>query len=87
MRKIVSVIGEPGTGKTTLFRKFIEKYKEWHETLLIGIRSVFANSKDPEAFAYTLMLIIDGLVVQEVLLNNSFDENRLVRFMMDLGEK
>lgn len=83
----IFLINECLGGKEVLRSKFIEKYKEWHETLLIGIRSVFANSKDPEAFAYTLMLIIDGLVVQEVLLNNSFDENRLVRFMMDLGEK
>ena len=26
MRNIIAVVGEPGTGKTTLFRKFIEKY-------------------------------------------------------------
>lgn len=27
MRKLIAVIGEPGTGKTTLFRKFMEGYK------------------------------------------------------------
>lgn len=27
MRKIICLIGEPGTGKTTLFRKFMENYK------------------------------------------------------------
>ena len=26
MRKLLAVIGEPGTGKTTLFRKFMEDY-------------------------------------------------------------
>jgi dephospho-CoA kinase len=26
MRRIIALIGEPGTGKTTLFRKFIEQY-------------------------------------------------------------
>ena len=28
MRKIIAVGGQPGTGKTTLFRKFIDNY-EW----------------------------------------------------------
>ena len=30
MRKIIAVGGQPGTGKTTLFRKFIENY-EWRK--------------------------------------------------------
>ena len=30
MRKIIAVGGSPGTGKTTLFRKFMEKY-EWEK--------------------------------------------------------
>jgi broad-specificity NMP kinase len=28
MRKVIAVGGQPGTGKTTLFRKFIDNY-EW----------------------------------------------------------
>ena len=31
MRRILGLVGEPGTGKTSLFRKFIEQYK-WENT-------------------------------------------------------
>lgn len=65
--------------------KFIEKYREWRATLLIGIKKVFRQVDDPEAFAYTLMLMIDGLVVQEILKDDSFDEKRLVQFAKSWG--
>ena len=39
MRKIMAISGEPGTGKTSLMRKFMEKYK-WEE--LEGVKLVNA---------------------------------------------
>lgn len=83
----IFLINECLGGNEILRHKFIEKYREWRATLLIGVQNVFAKVKDPEAYAYTLMLILDGLVVQEVLHDDTFDESRLVGLMMDLGDK
>ena len=83
----IFLINECLGGNEILRTKFIEKYREWRSTLLIGVKKVFAHLEDDEAFAYTLMLIIDGLVVQEILHDNGFDENRLVKIMMNVGDK
>ncbi|MDD3207051.1 MAG: TetR/AcrR family transcriptional regulator [Erysipelotrichia bacterium] len=83
----IFLINECLGGNEILRAKFIEKYREWRSTLLIGVKKVFAHLEDDEAFAYTLMLIIDGLVVQEILQDNGFDENRLVKIMMNVGDK
>ncbi|MDY0345287.1 MAG: TetR/AcrR family transcriptional regulator [Bacilli bacterium] len=81
----IFLINECLGGNETLRNKFIEKYREWRETLLIGVRKVFANVDDPEAFAYTLMLIIDGLVVQEIIHGEAYDESRLVHIAKKWG--
>jgi AcrR family transcriptional regulator len=81
----IFLINECLGGNGVLRRKFIEKYREWRETLLFGIKKVFASVEDPEAFAYTLMLVIDGLVVQEILKDDSIDERRLVKFAKSWG--
>ncbi|MDD3938998.1 MAG: hypothetical protein PHU55_04525 [Bacilli bacterium] len=51
----------------------------------MGIKNVFRSVDDPEAFAYTLMLVIDGLVVQEILQDDAIDEKRLARFAKSWG--
>lgn len=83
----IFLINECLGGNDALRIKFIEKYREWRKTLMIGVNKVFKNLVDPESFAYTLMLIIDGLVVQEILQENTFDENRLVSMMLKIGNK
>jgi broad-specificity NMP kinase len=44
MRKILAVIGRPGVGKTTLFKKFIED-KEWEKQELIKLVPSLYNKK------------------------------------------
>lgn len=46
MRKVIAVIGEPGTGKTTLFRKFIEKYNWVNEEPVKLVYSMYCKEKD-----------------------------------------
>ncbi|NCA95011.1 MAG: TetR/AcrR family transcriptional regulator [Epsilonproteobacteria bacterium] len=81
----IFLINECLGGNEILRMKFIEKYREWRETLLVGIKNVFRFVDDPEAFAYTLMLVIDGLVVQEILQDDAIDEKRLARFAKSWG--
>jgi AcrR family transcriptional regulator len=81
----IFLINECLGGDESLRSKFIEKYHEWQETLFFGVQRVFANVEDPEAYAYALMLIIDGLVIQEILNGQDFNNERLLKIMMKAG--
>ncbi len=77
MRKIIAVIGRPGSGKTTLFRKFIED-KEWENQELVKLVPSLYNEKldlhilgkyeDGEVFAGTdrLSMCCQPVVVEFV---------------------
>lgn len=66
--------------------KFKEKWNEWRKNIEQGVKEVFPNIQDAEMYAHILMLIIDGLVVQESLQEDSLDYNKLVNFMKKVGE-
>jgi len=70
----------------TLRLKFKEKWTEWRKNIEIGVKEVFPKMQDPEMYAHLLMLIIDGLVVQESLQEHSIDNDKLVIFMRKVGE-
>jgi len=61
-------------GNKKLLEKYKTLYQEWKKNIVIGTKQVFKNVKDAEAFSQLILLIIDGLIVQEVLENN--DENK-----------
>lgn len=46
MRKILALIGEPGTGKTTLFRKFIEQYTWEKREEIKLVNTMYCKDKD-----------------------------------------
>lgn len=54
-------------GNKDLLEQYKLMYKKWKENLKIGTKQVFKNIKDAEAFSTLILLIIDGLVIQEVL--------------------
>lgn len=81
----IFLINECMSENESLKQKFIEKYAEWRSVLLLGVKNVFKDAKDPEAVSYLLMLIIDGLVVQEVLQGPNFDERRLIEAVKTMG--
>jgi len=82
----IFLINECMSENETLKKKFLEKYSEWRSALLLGVKNVFAESDDPEALAYLLMLLLDGLVMQEVLQAPSFDESRLIAVVKKMGK-
>lgn len=57
-------------GNETLLQQYKAMYQTWRENLKIGTNQVFKNVKDGETFSTLILLIIDGLVVQEVLGNS-----------------
>jgi len=91
MRKILAVIGRPGVGKTTLFRKFIE-HKEWEKQELVKLVPSLYNKEldlhilgkyeDGEVFAGTdrmSMAVMPAAVefVKSVNSNIIFEGDRL----------
>lgn len=82
----IFLINECMSENESLKKKFLEKYSEWQAALLLGVKNVFRESEDPEALAYVLMLLLDGLVMQEVLQAPSFDEARLIAVVKKMGK-
>ncbi len=72
------LINECLSGNQLIRERYIEKWAEWRETLAKGVRSVFPTDKDPDATAYILMLIIDGLLVQEGIQASDWPLERLI---------
>jgi AcrR family transcriptional regulator len=79
------LINECMSENDALRKKFLEKYREWQDALLMGVKRVFATHPDPEAIAYLTLLLLDGMIVQEVLGAPIFDQSRLVNVMKHLG--
>lgn len=72
------LINECLSGNHIIRDRYIEKWDEWRATLAKGVRSVFPADKDPDATAYILMLIIDGLLVQEGIQAGDWPLERLI---------
>ena len=79
------LINECLSGNQLIRDRFIEKWDEWRDTLAKGVRSVFPSDQDPDATAYILMLIIDGLLVQEGIQASDWPLERLKKKKKKLG--
>ncbi len=64
-----------------LKEKYNSLWKSWQVMLNDGVKQVFPDVEDPEAFSYMLMLIIDGLTVREVLEDETDLDSRLVALL------
>ena len=64
-----------------LKEKYNSLWKSWQVMLNDGVKQVFPDVEDPEAFSYMLMLIIDGLTVREVLEDETDLDSRLVTLL------
>jgi len=69
-------------GSNPAFRKrYNELWVEWKETIVLGLKQVFPKLINTETDAYLIMLIIDGLVVQEVLESKDDYKDRIVKLI------
>ena len=82
----VFLVNECLKGNDTLRNKFNELWNEWHKILQVGIIQAFKNEKEAEDIAYLLMVIIDGLAIQEVMQNQAIKEEKIITLIKKLGE-
>ena len=83
----IFLVNECIKGNDVLRNKFNELWNEWHKILQLGIKKAFNNEQESEDIAYLLMLIIDGLAIQEVLQNQTISEQRIIGLMKKIGER
>lgn len=63
----IYLINECASGKPHLKEQYISLWESWREKLEIGIKQVFKDNVDEKIMSYLLMVIIDGLTIQQVL--------------------
>lgn len=74
-------------GNKELLSKYSKLYKTWQESLKVGIKQVFPNVKDADSFASLLMMVVDGLVVQEVLkLDKNINEIKIKELLKEFAK-
>jgi AcrR family transcriptional regulator len=83
----IYLIGECMRGNENLRKQFTTLWKEWQKKLEQGLDKVLPQEADKEAYAYYLMLIIDGLTVQEALSNPDVGLNERMKQIVLKGEK
>ena len=81
----IFIINQCMSDNPTLKQRFIDKYGQWRHELKKGVINVFPNINNPEAFASLLLMIIDGLVVQEVLGLPQVDATELIKLVKAAG--
>ena len=82
----IFLVNECIKGNDTLRNKFNEMWNEWHQILQLGIVQTFKKQEEAEDVAYLLMLIIDGLAMQEVLQSKTIKEEKIIALIKKLGE-
>lgn len=83
----IFLVNECIKGNDKLRNKFNELWNEWHKTLELGVKQTFKNEQEAEDIAYLLMLIIDGLAIQEVMQTKTINEEKIIILMKRLGEE
>ncbi|MDD3106486.1 MAG: TetR/AcrR family transcriptional regulator [Bacilli bacterium] len=82
----IFLVNECLKGNDTLRNKFNELWNEWHKILQVGIIQAFKSEKEADNIAYLLMVIIDGLAIQEVMQNQEIKEEKIISLIKKLGE-
>ena len=74
-------------GNESLRKRYTELWDSWQDKLEEGLAASFPEEEDRKTYAYLLMLIIDGLTVQEALDNSDTALNERVKTLLTKGEK
>jgi AcrR family transcriptional regulator len=77
----IYLINECVKSNKTLSNKYRDLWNSWEKKIETGIKTYFPTIKDYEAFAYLIMLLTDGLSVQEALGNSQNLDQRLIALL------
>lgn len=80
------IINECIKEKKLLKSQYIDLSNKWKEKLKEGIKKTFNNIDNIDQYASLLMLVIDGLAVQEVL-GNSINNYELIKLLVKIGNE
>jgi AcrR family transcriptional regulator len=71
----------------SLRTEYLRMWDEWKSTIEEGLRFFFPSIKNPKTLSYLIMLLTDGLTVQEALMSKSDDEEDLIKMIGKLKEE
>lgn len=84
----IYIVNECMRGNKSLRDRYVELWESWERKILEGIAKVFPDTKDKEGFAYTLMLLIDGMVMEEALSHDDEEmAERMKSIVLEKGAK
>jgi len=66
-RMQIYIVNECMRGNEALRQRFVELWESWEKKLLEGLKRVYPEKTDKEGLAYIIMLILDGMVMEEAL--------------------
>lgn len=74
-------------GNAELQKQYTKLYKIWQDNLKIGIKQVFPKVKEKDTLASLLMMIVDGMIFQELLkLETNVNENKIKELIKRLSK-
>src|SRR5574344_432345 len=63
----IYLVNECMRGNSELKSRYVELWESWQQKLLEGVKKVFPQNEDQAGLAYTMMLILDGMVMEDAL--------------------
>jgi len=66
-RMQIYMVNECMRGNEALRQRYVELWESWEKKLLEGLKRVYPDKTDKEGLAYIIMLILDGMVMEEAL--------------------
>ena len=63
----IYMVNECMRGNESLRRRYVELWESWEKKLMEGLKRVFPEHTDKEGLAYMIMLILDGMVMEEAV--------------------
>src|SRR5574344_834893 len=82
----IYLINECMRGNVSLRKRYTDLWDSWQDKLEEGLKKIFPEDQDCQAYAYLLMLLIDGLTVQEALDHSDSELNERVKGLLVKGE-
>jgi AcrR family transcriptional regulator len=82
----IYLINECLSSSPSLREEYTRMWEEWKKSIAVGVKAAFPEEKDPDAYAYLLMLLIDGLTIQQAMQRTDPEEEKIKGLLLNLGD-